>query len=332
MIIGHKTQWEFLKKLVESERIPQALLFVGEDSLGKRKIALEFIKLLNCQEKDIKLKPCQTCFSCTLIEKNKHPDVILLAPKESRSRETSLQDKKEIQISQIRDLKKSLNLRPQFATQKAVIINDAHTLNSQAQNCLLKTIEEPRGKVLFSLITSHPEMLLETVRSRCETLKFYPVHPQEMIKHLKKFKISNSQLRKILSISEGRPGRFIDFLEDPQKLTNALEIFEAIQKLLDSDILQRFSFAKNFFEKRNSSLSLPAFLEEMERYLRSILLVKLKVKNEFLNSFFETSRISPSYSFLRIKEMIDSVENFKFLVSQTNINPKLAFEALMLVI
>jgi len=88
MLIGHQKIWQFLKKAIEMDKLSHAYLFFGEESLGKRKLAKEFIKLLNCQNSD---KPCQTCHSCQDIEKEVHPDLILIEPK-----------KKEIQIAQIR--------------------------------------------------------------------------------------------------------------------------------------------------------------------------------------------------------------------------------------
>ena len=294
MIIGHQTQWQFLKRLAEGNKIPQALLFTGEDSLGKRKVALEFVKLLNIQ---------------THVASN--PDLIIIEPQT-----------KEIQISQIRDLQRALNFRPYLAPQKSVIIDKAETLRSESQNCLLKTLEEPKGKTLFLLITSHPEMLFETIRSRCEILKFYPLAPKEMEKHFSD--------KNILLFSEGRPGRAIDFLKNPQKLSDTLKMFKEIQKILDSDFPQRFSFTKTFFEKGNFPVSLNTFLEGLLRYLRMLFLKKLQVENEFFNLLSISPKTPGAYSFSVIKEMINSIENLKLLLTRTNINQRLALENLML--
>lgn len=144
---NHQTQWELLKRAVKNNRVPQAIIFAGQAGLGKKAMALEFVKFLHGGE----------------IQKQ---DLLLVEPQE-----------KQIQIGQIRDLQRALSFKPQFAAFKSVIIDDAHTLNTLAQNCFLKTLEEPPGKVLFILVTAFPEMLLETVRSRCTLLKFYPTGP-----------------------------------------------------------------------------------------------------------------------------------------------------------
>jgi len=271
MIIGHQTQWQFLKRLAEGSKIPQALLFTGEDSLGKRKVALEFVKLLNPQ----------THTTST-------PDLIIIKPQ-----------KKQIQIGQIRDLQRALNFRPYLAPQKSVIIDQAETLRQESQNCLLKTLEEPKGKTLFLLITSRPEMLFETIRSRCQILKFYPLAPNEMGKHFSD--------KNILLFSEGRPGRAIDFLNNPDKLSETRSTLQQLQQVWDSDIPQRFVFVKKFLEEKKSTA---LFFEILTSFLRNIFLQDLKNPN--------------------IKKSIEAVENTKLLLSATNVNPKLALENLML--
>ena len=282
MIIGHKTQWQFLKKIIENDRIPQAMIFTGIDSLGKKKVALEFIKFLNCQReshtqlpslktcvsssqgiftknKDLKGEPCQSCLSCKLIEKGQHPDLILITP-----------EKNEIQISQIRELQKALNLKPRLSDFKLVIIDDAQCLNSQSQNCLLKTLEEPKGNSLLILITSNLESLFETIRSRCQILKFYPVSLQELEENFKT-QVPLAQLQKIFLVSQGKPGRFLDFLKNSQKFLEEFKIFEEIEKLLESDLPEKFSFSREFFKKETSQVHLNYFLDTIRNYIIIVL-------------------------------------------------------------
>ncbi len=320
MIIGHKTQWDFLKRLSQNNKIPHAFLFIGEDALGKRKVAIEFIKFLNCSSRDIKDKPCQKCPACNLIDKGRHPDLIIVKPQ-----------KKQIQIFQIRDLQKSLSLKPQLADFKSVIIEEAESLNKTAQNCLLKTLEEPKGKTLFFLVSSKPQMLFETIRSRCAVLKFYPLDFNEMEKYFSS-EFSNPQFKETLLLSEGKPGKAIDLLRIPQKFSETQETFKQIQKILKATLPQRFIFAKDFLDKEKSAESLKIFLENFEKYLRMLILKKLAVKNESFYSPFLPSEIDSDYPILKLKEMINSVEKLRILISQTNVNPRLAFETLMLII
>ena len=308
MIIGHQSQWQFLKKLVENKKIPQAQLFSGPDSLGKKKVAFEFLKMLNCQvvsKKKVFLEPCQSCFSCQLIEKKRHPDLTLISPKRN-----------EIQISQIRELQNTLSFRPQISKFQSVIIDEAQTLNQTAQNSLLKTLEDPPGRVVFLLITSQPEMLFETILSRCQILKFYPLSQKEMIDYFGR-EIPSSQLPIFLELSGGRPGRAISFLKEPKKFLKIQKRFEEIEKIINLDIAGRFCFLKNFLAEKENLEELDLFLEIFERHLRKLLFQRLKAKSKFL---------------LQIKEMIEKVEKTRFLISQTNIDKKLALENLMLMI
>lgn len=281
MFVGHKTQWELLKKVVAGSRVPQAFIFSGEEALGKRTVAFGFIKLLNGKEMP-------------------YPDLILIEPQEkaTTSRSTA---RREIHISQIRDLQKSLSLKPQFSSFKAVIIDEAERLNIQAQNCLLKTLEEPKGRTLFILITAHPEMLSGTIRSRCEILKFYPVTKKEMEKHFKP---------EIIALAEGRPGKAFNFLKEPELLLFENEATKEIQQLLKKSLQERFTFAEDF-TKENNAQDLQRFLERLVKYLRSLLFQRLETGKE-------------------LGEKIEMIESLKFQLLTSNINQRLALETLML--
>ena len=302
MIVGHKIQREFLKKSFENSRISHAYLFSGVDGLGKKTVALEFVKLINDQKEDL--------------SKN-HPDLIIVEPQPS------------IQISQIRDMQKALSLRPFSAPFKIAIIDEAEKMTAQAQNCLLKTLEEPKGQAVLFLISSSPEMLFETVRSRVQSLEFYPLSLAEMRDFLKS-KTSLSNLEKLVFISEGRPGKAIDFLKNPKKLEVWWQMFKDVQKLVDSDISSRFKYLNDFFQENNSKEFLDIFL----RYLRLILLSKCsalpRISQQKVSEFKISDGFNKSYSLQRIKDIIKLGEKMRFLVSNTNINRKLALETLFL--
>ncbi|MFA4998747.1 MAG: DNA polymerase III subunit, partial [Candidatus Paceibacterota bacterium] len=222
MILGHKRQWEFLKKTVESEKIPHAFLFSGQSNLGKKTIAFELAFLL-------------------LGEKNKqHPDLILVEPTE-----------KEIQIAQIRDLNWKLSLKPYSAPFKVAILDQAHLMNSEAQNCLLKTLEEPKGKTVLILIAESPGLLLPTIVSRCENIKFYQVSQEIMQKYLKEQGVSDKEVKEISQISQGRPGVAVDFLANPQAVKDRAEKVKELNNLLKSDLASRFQYAKKISQEPN---------------------------------------------------------------------------------
>ena len=173
---GHQKQWEFLKKSAELGRLPHALLFYGQKGLGKKALAIEFSKFL--------------------IKEISPPDFILIEPQG-----------KEIQIAQIRSLIQGLSFKPYLADFKIAVLNKAHLMTQESQNCFLKFLEEPTDKTYLILITEYPAMLLPTILSRVQKLRFFPA---------KGFKIEDNK----------------DLISD-------------LIKMSESDLASRFQYAKN---------------------------------------------------------------------------------------
>ena len=136
MIIGHKKQQEFLERIIKEGS--RSLLFTGPESLGKKTVALAFFASL-FEEKPLN-----------------HPDFILINPLEGK-----------IRINQIRELSNRIALKPIKSPSFGVIIDQAHLMNKEAQNCFLKTLEEPKSNAILILVTEHPSFLLPTIFSRC---------------------------------------------------------------------------------------------------------------------------------------------------------------------
>ena len=286
--IGHKKQWEFLINTAKNGKTSHSFIFSGQESLGKSKVALAFIAYLNKG-------------------KMTYPDLILIEPQG-----------KETKIDQIRDLKAILALKPRVASFRAVIIDQAHTLNEEAQNCLLKTLEEPKAQTIFILITSFEEMLLGTVRSRCQTLKFFPISEQEMEQGFSDKK-GLPYFNEVLQMAQGRPGVAFDFFNNSEAFGEKQKTIKQIEKLLQGDIAERFSFSAKFFgkapDKDKEARNVVPFLDEMLECLRFTLLRQAQAN---LNGL------------LALKEKIENVEGLKFLAITSNINQRLGFENLML--
>ncbi|MBI2625086.1 MAG: DNA polymerase III subunit [Candidatus Nealsonbacteria bacterium] len=159
-----ENQWQYLKMLVETGKLPHAFLFSGSNGSENKEIAHDFIKLLHCQEKDFSKKPCGACRSCADIERQMHPDSVLIDSQEE-----------EIPISKIRELKDCFSLKPFLGQIKTAVIANAHLMNREAQSSFLKLLEEPKGNALFILATEYPEMLLPTILSRVEKVRLFTV-------------------------------------------------------------------------------------------------------------------------------------------------------------
>lgn len=293
MILGHKKQWQHLQKLKELGRIPHALLFCGQENLGKKTLAVEFLKLmLSGSGQDI---------FC-------HPDFIFVEPVE-----------KEIQISQIRDLNWKLSLKPFSEGFKAAIIDKAHLMNQEAQNCFLKTLEEPKGNTIIILISEYPEFLLPTIRSRIQKVKFYPVDTKEIKEYLKTQKLSTQDAEKISDFSMGRPGLAIDFLLNPEKLENFENNIKEITSVINSDLAGRFRYAKDLSQGETTKEVLQIWLN----YFRNVLLSGMSLRQRW-------ATLKKEYPPEKLKVILNNIQSTIFLISTTNVNQKLALELLLM--
>lgn len=289
MILGHQKQWQFLKRIAKLGELPHALLFCGEEKLGKKTIAFEFVKLI-CGENFFE---------------RENPDFIFIQPED-----------KEIKIAQIRELCWRLALKPYSSPIKCAIIDQAHLMNEDSQNSLLKTLEEPKGETLLILITQSPQLLFPTILSRCEVIKFYPVRKAELEKYLQEQGFSAKDLEETVELSQGKPGAAIDFVKEPQKLELRKKNIEKFIKISKNDLFFRFQYAKELSQdssKQKEVLGIWLF------FLRKVLISKLQNNETF-----------KEYSISKLKNFIQQIQNTIFLLSTTNVNPKLALEVLMI--
>jgi DNA polymerase-3 subunit delta' len=171
---GHRRLLELLARSVDRGTLPPSLTFAGPAGAGKRQTAIALAQTLNCLElrtanaepgstnAELACDACGRCAACTRIARGVHPDVLIVAPGDSGS----------IKIEQVREVIDRAAYRPFEGKRRVVIVDDADALMPQAQNALLKTLEEPPPSSVFILITTMPDVLLPTVRSRCIRLWF----------------------------------------------------------------------------------------------------------------------------------------------------------------
>jgi DNA polymerase-3 subunit delta' len=321
-MIGHKTQWDFLVKAAKLNRLSHAYLFYGQEQIGKRKLAVEFVKFLNCSSGDFSKRPCQVCRNCQDIQKGAYPDLISIEPEDSQ---------KGIQISQIRNLIWKISLKPYGAAFKVAILDKAHLMTKDSQNCFLKILEEPKGKALLILITEYSEILLPTILSRVQKLRFSPVKSAEIENYLKKEGLSPEKAEYFSRFSLGKPGVAINFLSNPQQLEDQKKIISELIKISNSDLPFRFQYAKKLSEEsfNFSENKLKEYLDTWLGYFRDIFLSRLRFAKQGWNSEVGDNILN-HYSLSKIRKIIKLLQSTKLLISTTNINPKLAFEILLM--
>ena len=293
-IIGHEKQWLFLKRAAESNKLPHALLFSGEEKLGKKFLAVQFSKFLNCKAKE---RPCEQCESCFYIQKKAHPDVYFIEN----------EHQSEIKILEIRKLIEKFSLKPGLSDFKIGIIDNAHFMTEEAQNCFLKLLEEPKGKAMLILISDYPELLLATILSRTARIKFSEVSREKINKFL--IEKDKKRAENIANLCFGRPGLAIDLLFNPEKEQARRTAITDIEKTRKANLQVRFQYAKKIPKEEISEI-----LDVWIDYFRS----KLVCCSGF------------SLELKAIKENLELVRFFRSLIMQTNINKKLALENLLI--
>ena len=297
MIVGNEKKINILRQIIKSNNIPHAMIFSGPEMIGKKKIAIEFIKNIFCEDL------CGECYFCKSIENN--PDINIISPVEGN-----------IEIEEIRKAKERLSLKPYHNKIKALIIDDSHLMKSDAQNAFLKMLEEPKGDTLIIFITPFREMLLKTIRSRAQEIKFSLVGNEEIEKYLISLGASSKKAKEISLISSGQIGKAINFFEDKSKMDFFNKSIEDIIFLSRSNISQRFQYAEKL---KDDKIKIIEILDIWERFLRREIL--LKVFNY---------KSSVNYSLQKTKELIDELEKIKYIIESSNINKRIAFESLLI--
>jgi len=206
-IIGHEKQKHFLKRLLDTGRMPHALLFSGQDGVGKKRIALECIKYMVCERGS----GCGECRACLRIERRTHPDVIIIEEEDAISIDL-IRGNQERKIAGINE---EIYEYPYEGTIRAILIDKADMMTPEASNALLKTLEEPPPYNYFFLITSSEQSIPLTIRSRCARVAFTPLIEEDVRQYFTKVLQMDDEKAHLLSIlSCGSIGAGLFWLEE----------------------------------------------------------------------------------------------------------------------
>ena len=217
-IAGHRQLLELIPRAAVRGTLPPSLIFAGPEGVGKRLAAIALAQFLNCPNRT-QNDSCGTCASCTRIARGVHADVLIVEPGDTGA----------IKIDQIRDAIERTAYRPFEGRMRVVIIDDADVVNVEAQNALLKTLEEPPAASVFVLVTSRPDVLLPTVRSRCQRLRFGRLAPAEVATALvREHHYAETDAHAAASLSDGSiglalEGRSEEFVEARDAAEHLLE-------------------------------------------------------------------------------------------------------------
>ena len=337
-LTGNSRVKAVLKRMLTNNRLPGAMLFTGEEGVGKKLFALEVARALNCRTpKDG--EGCGVCSACTRIMRlnypqredaeewtqiiwTGHPDVgLVVAPK------------RVLRVEQMRQIEKEANFRPFEGKARVFLIDEADKLNDASANALLKVLEEPPKTSHLILITARPAMLLPTILSRCQMIRFSPLTPDEIESHLLKNKVVDAKTARLRaraaggSMGRALSGDLVTFTSQRKamlKVLNALAISDDRADLLRSSEQLNEAQYKEEFEAR---------LDVLETLIRDAWMLSLGVEsaqlvNEDLSA--ELKEISKKMDSSRAADWILHIEDLREQLI-VNVNRKVTTDAMFMV-
>ena len=336
-LIGNDRAKDTLRKLSENGRVPNALLLAGPDGVGKREFAVRLAAGFLC-ENPTGADPCGECPACVhaavfnipepekkddfkQVFSSEHPDLGMVVP-----------FNRNILVDAIRDLEREANFRPYVGKARFFIIDDADKMNDAASNALLKTLEEPAPTSHIILVTSRSDSLLQTIRSRCQTIRFAPVDENAIEEYLTATgRFSHDDARLIAKLSGGSVGRALSLEADElrSRRSRMLEVLEEILvKLNRASLLavsEAIADAKN---KDKFELDL-AILESL---IHDVWTLKItgdadRLANSELANHL--SRLAQNSQVGELTQWLDEIELIRGR-TKVNINKRIAVDALFM--
>ena len=253
-IIGNKKNKEILKKAIEINKTSHSYIFCGTEGIGKKLIAKELAKKILCLKE--KENGCD-CKSCIEFDSDNNPDFQLIESVDGK-----------IKIEQIRQMQRKVAEKPIISNNKVYIIDNADTMTTEAQNCLLKTLEEPPEYITIILICTNEGNLLSTIKSRCTRMQFEPIKDEDLKEYVKT-KLPDEQIsEKIIELAQGSIGKAI-------KLNERKDIYENIENILLSmqnrDLIDIVQMSEVIYKSKEEIKSILEYI--------NVLLMKLSKQN-----------------------------------------------------
>jgi DNA polymerase-3 subunit delta' len=294
-------------------------------------LALDLARALNCRSEN-EQRPCGQCDSCQKISSRKHADVQVIGLNSNLDPDEA-KERTEIGIEQIKQILHSTNLPPFEGECRVYIIDEAENLSMEAANCLLKTLEEPVGKVVFLLLTANIRRLPATLISRCQQLNLSRLKAEELESALiGQLNVEPEKARLLARLSQGCLGWAFEAAGDSNWLLDRSEKFEKMMAMIRGDYTVRFAAASQaaaqFGKKRETVYET---LDTWASWWRDILLVKAGCNNDISNidRLPDLAKVAGDFGLSQIKGAIQSIlEAGKQL--RLNANSRLVMEALML--
>ncbi|HEY3297645.1 MAG TPA: DNA polymerase III subunit delta' [Armatimonadota bacterium] len=274
-ILAQDSAVRTLRASISRDSVAHAYLFTGPRGTGKTSAAIAFAAALNCADRSSDADPCDNCISCIRIQAGTDADVRVIQP-----------DGNQTKIGQMQEMIREMTFAPLSGRHKVIIIEQADTLNSEAENAILKILEEPPHYAVLILLSRNPNSLLATIRSRCRTVRFRRASTDQIADAVRaKYDLPEDEIKTLAACSQGAVGIAYSlasdpkFMEDRRLLIHTLKTWAdgpAMLSLQTAEVLRDMAKPpKNNTEGQTSVKNLNGMLELLLAWYSDLL--KLKV-------------------------------------------------------
>ena len=318
-IIGHEDIVKHFKSSIELGKISHAYILNGEKGSGKKTLAAVVAKSLQCESGEA--DPCGTCKSCLQAESGNQPDIIWVTHEKPNV----------ISVDEIRtQILNDIELKPYSSRYKIYIVPDAQLMNTQAQNAILKTLEEPPEYAIIMLLTNNVDKFLPTIISRCIVLNFRPVEPLHMVDYLvNQIGIDREKARFCTDFAQGNLGKAVRLAISPdynEMKDDSLRLLRRIQDMDLDEIIQAFRNMGKY------KLDITDYIDIMTMWFRDLLMVKISNspnKLIFKDEFSVMKKQASHVSYEGLEEILQALDKLKIRL-EANVNFDIAMELMLL--
>ena len=318
-ILGHETIKEHFKKAIAVHKVSHAYILAGEAGMGRKSLANAFALTLLCEKG--RTEPCLECHACKQVLSGNHPDLIYVTREKPAS----------IGVDDIREqINDTIQIRPYSANYKIYIVDEAEKMTVQAQNALLKTIEEPPAYAVILLLTTNPDGFLPTILSRCVQLKLKPLQDSMIRGYLtEKMGVSESQSELYAAFARGNLGKAKRLAESEDFRQSYEQILNILKNIRQMDISQLLDAIKRL---KDENMDLHECLDIMQVWYRDGLMFKVTKDANLLifkDEFSAMNEMSTRIGYDGFENILNAIDKARIRLD-ANVNMELALELMFL--
>ena len=318
-IIGHEEIIRHLKNAMKTGKVSHSYIFTGRPGSGKKLLATTYAMTLQCEQGGT--EPCQKCDSCKKAMGKNHPDIIMVNHEKPGT----------ISIDEIREqVIYDVAVKPYCSPYKIYIIPDAELMTVQAQNALLKTIEEPPAYAVIMLLTTNQDAFLQTILSRCVQLKLKPLKDSVVKTYLEeKLQVKDIQAEIYSAFARGNLGKAIHLAQSEDFKMMYEEILKLLKEIKEMDISQLLDVIRKL---KDDNTDIKECLDFMQMWYRDILMYKTTKDLNLLifkDEFSAVKKAASLSSYEGLEQILGAIDKARVRLD-ANVNMELVMELLLL--